>query len=90
MKSSDPHHVYYCKERIDTCAVTLITMMILFLLVVPIYFLYTLVKNSEGAMTGRANAISIGILLMFTLVFSAVLSFFTRARRHEILGAAAA
>jgi hypothetical protein len=33
---------------------------------------------------------SIGVLLIFTLVFSAVLSLFTQAKRHEIFGAAAA
>jgi len=33
---------------------------------------------------------SIGVLLVFTLVFSAVLSLFTKAKRHEIFGAAAA
>ncbi|KAL2064190.1 hypothetical protein VTL71DRAFT_4684 [Oculimacula yallundae] len=34
--------------------------------------------------------LSIGILLVFTLTFSAILSLFTQAKRHEIFGAAAA
>jgi cbb3-type cytochrome oxidase subunit 3 len=33
--------------------------------------------------------VSICVLLVFTLVFSAVLSLFTQAKRHEIFGAAA-
>ena len=61
--------------------------MILILLIVPIYVLYHMI-NDVG--TGKAYAICIGVLLVFTLAFSAVLSLFTRARRHEILAAAAA
>lgn len=33
--------------------------------------------------------VSICVLLVFALVFSAVLSLFTQAKRHEIFGAAA-
>ncbi len=60
---------------------------ILVLLVVPIYALY---KASSGVNNTASNATCIGILLVATLVFSAVLSLFTKARRHEILGASAA
>lgn len=68
----------------------IITLMILVLLVLPIWLLYRLVNSTGGELDGDATAICIGILLVFTLAFSAVLSLFTRARRHEILGAAAA
>ena len=61
--------------------------MIMALLLVPIYVLYHLV---EDVATNRAYAICIGVLLISTLTFSAMLSLFTRARRHEIFGAAAA
>ncbi|KAL9616015.1 MAG: hypothetical protein Q9160_009067 [Pyrenula sp. 1 TL-2023] len=54
---------------------------------VPIYVLYHLVNDVA---TNKAYAVSIGVLLVFTLAFSAMLSLFTRARRHEIFGAAAA
>lgn len=63
--------------------------MILFLLIIPIYVLWHLagaLQNGDSA----DSAVTIGVLLIFTLIFSAVLSLFTRARRHEILGAAAA
>lgn len=61
--------------------------MLLVLLVVPVYIMYHLVTNLGN---NRTDAVCIGVLLVFTLAFSAVLSLFTRAKRHEILGAAAA
>jgi hypothetical protein len=65
----------------------LVTIMILVLLVIPVFILYHLV-NSIG--TRRTDSLCLGTLLVFTLAFSAVLSLFTHAKRHEILGAAAA
>lgn len=65
--------------------------MILFVLVVPTYLLFRLVNGAEGGnMTAKDNSTYLGILLVFTLLFSAVLSLFTSARRHEILAASAA
>jgi len=61
--------------------------MVLVLLIVPIYLLYHLI-NDVG--DGRAYAICMGVLVVSTLAFSAVLCLFTRAKRHEILAAAAA
>jgi hypothetical protein len=78
---------WYTRSRIDGLVVVIITLFILILLIVPIFVLYHLV-DSVG--TNRTDSICIGILLVFTLAFSAVLSLFTRAKRHEILGAAAA
>jgi len=46
---------------------------------------FTVLNNLDATYTS-----SIGLLLIFTLVFSAVLSLFTQAKRHEIFGAAAA
>lgn len=60
---------------------------ILVLLILPVYALY---KASSGVNDDSSNATCIGILLVATLVFSAVLSLFTKAKRHEILGASAA
>ena len=78
--------VYYDRERIETCVNVIITCMILVLLIVPVYILYHL---TSGPNTPKVNALCMGVLLIFTLCFSAGLSFFTRARRHEILAAAA-
>jgi Family of unknown function (DUF6594) len=70
-------------------AAILITIMILVLLVVPVFFLYKLSLASDTN-NNTINATVIGVLIASTLVFSAILSLFTRARRHEILGASAA
>lgn len=79
--------MYYSRERINCLANTIITFMVLVLLIVPIYMLYHLINDIN---TGRAYAICMGILVVSTLAFSAVLCLFTRAKRHEILAAAAA
>jgi len=68
----------------------IITFGIVALLIVPIYLLYSMVRRTNGILDHHAAAVCIGVLLVFTLLFSAVLSLFTRAKRHEILGAAAA
>jgi hypothetical protein len=60
--------------------------MILVLLILPVYILYRL---TTGPNTTSTNALCMGVLLIFTLLFSAELTFFTRAKRHEILAAAA-
>jgi hypothetical protein len=86
----DDTQVYYSKDRIESCSTGVITVMILFLLIVPVYLLYHLVESKHGLLSQRLNAICIGILLVFTLIFSAIMSLFTAAKKHEILAAAAA
>jgi hypothetical protein len=86
---ADNNTILYSKNRIDALVTTIITLMILFLLIIPIYVLWHLAGELENG-KASAGAATIGVLLVFTLIFSAVLSLFTRARRHEILGAAAA
>lgn len=87
LKTDNEHIQYYSKERINRFVTLIITCMILVLLVIPVYALY---KSSSGPDNDSTNIRCIGILLVATLVFSAVLSLFTRAKRHEILGASAA
>ncbi|RFU34107.1 hypothetical protein B7463_g2216, partial [Scytalidium lignicola] len=77
----------YSKSRIDAVVTCINALVILLLLVVPIYTLWHLSKEIDDATT---TALTIGVLLICTLIFSAVLSLFTKARRHEILAAAAA
>jgi hypothetical protein len=81
------NEVYFTRRRIDRLAAIIITLMLLILLIVPVVVLYRLV-DSMGSR--RTDALCIGTLLIFTMAFSAVLSLFTRARRHEILAASAA
>jgi hypothetical protein len=85
-KSDSGKEVYYDRPRIDRLVAAIITTILLALLVVPIYILFHLVDKLG---TRKTDALCIGTLLVFTLLFSAVLSLFTRARRHEILAAAA-
>lgn len=66
---------------------------ILALLTIPIYILCRLVRKEElrdSNLSHDQTASCIGILLVSTLLFSAVVSLFTKAKRHEVLGAAAA
>ena len=64
----------------------IITSIILALLVVPIWLLYHFSVTFNAT---RSNVLCMGVLLVATLVFSAVLSLFTKARRHEVLAASA-
>ena len=64
----------------------IVTIVILVLIVVPVYVLWHLSVISQ---TGPDIITTIFVLLLFTLAFSGILSLFTRARRHEIFGAAA-
>lgn len=64
--------------------------MILTLLIIPVYALYHVSTSFESTSLYTENAISIGILLVATLAFSAALALFTKAKRHELLAAAAA
>jgi hypothetical protein len=61
-------------------------MVLLCLLILPVFILYKFTIVNELDVTYTS---SIGVILVFTLVFSAVLSLFTQAKRHEIFGAAA-
>lgn len=85
-KTSDTDVRYFTRGRISAFVTLIITMIIILLLVIPIWLLYHL---SVSLNTQKSNVICIGVLLVATLVFSAVLSLFTKARRHEILAASA-
>jgi uncharacterized membrane protein YhaH (DUF805 family) len=84
---SGKHEIYYTPSRVAKLTNGILTLIILLLLVVPIYVLYHMVHDVGSR---EAYMTCIGILLVFTLAFSSVLSLFTKARRHEILAAAAA
>lgn len=85
-KNEDKYEIYYTPSRIAKLTNSILAVIILVLLVVPIYILYHMVHDVG---TRRAYMTCIGTLLIFTLAFSSVLSIFTKARRHEILAAAA-
>ena len=63
----------------------IITAIILVLLMVPIWLLYKLSLKGTIATDPR----SIGVIIVPTLIFAAVLSAVTKAKRHELLAASA-
>jgi hypothetical protein len=77
----------YSRRRINFVASIVLTATVLALLIVPVYFLWHLTRAIQS---GTDTAIMIGVLLVFTLIFSGALSLLTRAKRHEILASAAA
>ncbi|KAM3066685.1 hypothetical protein ACMFMG_002395 [Clarireedia jacksonii] len=85
-KTTDPNLHYYSKPRKDVFVTSLLVLILLLLLILPVFILYRLTAHHNLDIT---YTVSIGVLLVFTLIFSAVLSLFTQARRHEIFGAAA-
>lgn len=85
-KTTDKNIRYFTRGRINAFVTLLTIIIILSLLVVPIQLLYHMTTTLH---TKNSNIIYIGILLISTLIFSAVLSLFTKAKRHEILAASA-
>ena len=63
----------------------IITVTILALLIIPVWLLYSL------SVTGMifTSSIPVWVILAFTFVFSATLSVVTKAKRHELVAAAA-
>jgi hypothetical protein len=78
--------IYFTSSRIDRLVAGIIVFMLMVLLIIPIYLLYHFVARIGHE---RTDAICMGILLVFTLAFAGILWLFTKAKRHEILAAAA-
>ncbi|KAL3420457.1 hypothetical protein PVAG01_08956 [Phlyctema vagabunda] len=86
-KTTDPNLHYYSKSRKTMFITTILILVLLCLLILPVFILYRLTSQHSLDVT---YTVDIGVLLVFTLAFSAILSLFTQAKRHEIFGAAAA
>lgn len=85
-KTDDPNVHYFSKHRQDCLNTTILCLVLLSLLVLPVYVLFRLLKTHPDE---KAYTESIGVMIIFMLLFSGVLSFFTKAKRHEIFAAAA-
>ncbi|KAJ9656782.1 hypothetical protein H2201_008434 [Coniosporium apollinis] len=85
-KTTDPDGHYYSAARIETLVALLITCVIFILLVLPVVAMYKL--TCIGSRNATFDAV--GILIVFTLLFSAAMSLLTKARRHELFAASAA
>ncbi|KAI4213230.1 MAG: hypothetical protein LQ351_004176 [Letrouitia transgressa] len=81
-KKSDDDYVHlYSKYRIDILARLILTIVSVVLLMAPTAVLF--LTNGHGIL-------KILIIMLFTLLFSAALSVFTKAKRHEMFAATAA
>lgn len=78
---------YYTRSRVDKLIKILITIMIFVLLVLPVVAMYQL--TAFGAKP-QSTFSAVGVLVVFTLLFSAAMSLLTKARRPELLAASAA
>ncbi|KAL8729573.1 MAG: hypothetical protein Q9166_004653 [cf. Caloplaca sp. 2 TL-2023] len=80
-KSDDEYVQLYSKYRVDVLARLILTIVAVVLLMVPTAVLF-LVKEH--------GVLKIMLIMIFTLLFSAALSVFTKAKRHEMFAATAA
>ncbi|KAL0258254.1 hypothetical protein SLS55_007427 [Diplodia seriata] len=85
-KTNDESIYYYSAKRVETFVAMIITIIIFFLLVLPVVAMYKLTSVGDKASTFDA----IGVLVVFTLLFSAAMSLLTKAKRHELFAASAA
>lgn len=77
---------YVSPSRIDMLVGLVITAIIFVLLVLPVVAMYKLASIGKDNSTIKA----VGVLVVFTLLFSAAMSFVTKAKRHELFAASAA
>ncbi|KAF2732830.1 hypothetical protein EJ04DRAFT_440336 [Polyplosphaeria fusca] len=100
-KTGDQYVAFYSSERIDKLINVLITFVIFVLLVIPVLTMYHLTSTPSGTLEegkgGDAAGASskdtfnaVGVLIVFTLLFSAAMSLLTKAARHELFAASAA
>ncbi|EAT79898.1 hypothetical protein SNOG_12600 [Parastagonospora nodorum SN15] len=85
-KTNDPDIRYYSQSRIEKLVGLIITLIIFILLVLPVVAMYKLTSVGDRNSTFDA----VGILVVFTLLFSAAMSLVTKAKRHELFAASAA
>ena len=77
---------YVSASRVDKLVGLIITIIIFVLLVLPVVAMYKLTSVGDDNSTIKA----VGVLVVFTLLFSAAMSFVTKAKRHELFAASAA
>lgn len=85
----------YSATRIDKMVNIFITFVIFVLLIVPIVTMYQLtssitIEGNTPAANSRNTFNAVGVLIVFTLLFSSCMSVLTKAARHEMFAASAA
>jgi len=86
-KTDDKDIHYYTRSRVDKLVGIIITGIIFILLILPVVAMYRVTAFGGGPQS-IFNAI--GVLIVFTLLFSAAMSLITKAQRHELFAASAA
>jgi len=89
-KTDDEHIYYYSASRVEAFVGIIITSIVFVLLVLPVVAMYRLTSFGNVADTQSGTFKAIGVLVVFTLLFSAAMSLLTKARRHELFAASAA
>jgi hypothetical protein len=96
-KTTNSYISLYSSTRIDKLINIMITFVIFILLVIPVVTMFHLTSsatddNGNGNMNANTrNTINaVGVLIVFTLLFSAAMSLVTKAARHELFAASAA
>lgn len=85
-KPDDDLMRYYDPARVEKLVGVFITLIIFILLIMPVVAMYKL--TSIGNRDSTIDAV--GLLVVFTLLFSAAMSLLTKAKRHELFAASAA
>ncbi|KAH6712320.1 hypothetical protein BKA61DRAFT_692164 [Leptodontidium sp. MPI-SDFR-AT-0119] len=88
-KAPTDYLTLYDRERIDILVSIAGMCIIVALLVIPVYLLWSL-TTADKTVSSRSTSLSLAVLSICTMIFSLVLSYFTRAKRHEILASTAA
>ncbi|MCJ1379749.1 hypothetical protein MMC17_002852 [Xylographa soralifera] len=86
-KTLDRNVHYYTRSRVNRLIGLVITSIIFVLLVLPVIAMYKL--TAVGAKP-QSTFNAVGVLVVFTLLFSAAMSLLTKAQRHELFAASAA
>ncbi|PSN62495.1 hypothetical protein BS50DRAFT_603216 [Corynespora cassiicola Philippines] len=99
-KTDDKDISYYSSTRIDKLINIMITFVIFVLLVIPVITMYHLTATAiQSDSSGEPSPLTsnqkntfdaVGVLIVFTLLFSAAMSLLTKAARHELFAASAA
>ncbi|ORY00888.1 hypothetical protein BCR34DRAFT_575368 [Clohesyomyces aquaticus] len=101
-KTTNQYISFYSSSRIDKLINILITFVIFILLVIPVITMYQLTNTAThaGGGSGVSSGVvdsntrdtfnAVGVLIVFTLLFSAAMSLLTKAARHELFAASAA
>ena len=84
-KTDDRAIHYWDRTRISYCVTMIITIVVLGLLMIPIWMLFK--ASIEGTISKTPDMII--LVFAFTMIFSAAISAFTKAKRHEIVVASA-